>query len=242
MKPDGNGTWAKYPFDEATVLYMNTSHDEALKWLSQINNREKKAIDFAQTFARRNAVKHLSALQKAPGPEWDLNVLCWRRESGDNSWDYMNYLERLKPVQGREAPQIELKRGIESVSEEEGADQLLEETDSEDQAPIIISEPEKAPVEIVPEKVTVTEKPADLPPVQPAPTAEALKAGKARGAGGKVKVHPVIANLQVALETFPEEYKTACANLGIGPEADILVPTATKIMAEISRLVDKANA
>ena len=63
---DNNETWAKYPFDEATNLWLNTSHNEVLDWFSSIINREKKAMDFAQTFARRNALKHLSGLQKPP--------------------------------------------------------------------------------------------------------------------------------------------------------------------------------
>jgi len=64
--PDDKGTWAVYPFDDSTRLWVNTSHDEALSWYASIINREKKAIDFAQTFARRNALKHLTGIYKAP--------------------------------------------------------------------------------------------------------------------------------------------------------------------------------
>lgn len=102
---ENNETWAKYPFDEAANLWVNTAHEEALQWYSQIINREKKAIDFAQTFARRNALKHLSGLQKAPGSTWDLTILCWRPTNGNLiKWDatqYANLQARVtKTIQG----------------------------------------------------------------------------------------------------------------------------------------------
>jgi hypothetical protein len=102
---DNNETWAKYPFDEAANLWVNTAHEEALQWYAQIINREKKAIDFAQTFARRNALKHLSGLQKAPGNVWDLTIICWRPTNGNLvKWDatqYAHLQDRVtKTIQG----------------------------------------------------------------------------------------------------------------------------------------------
>ncbi|MCK4718851.1 MAG: hypothetical protein KAT70_09295, partial [Thermoplasmata archaeon] len=92
--PEEEGTWAAYPNDESTTLWILTSHDEALTWYSQILNREKKAMDFAQTFAKRNAVKHLCALQKAPGPTWEMSVICWRPTSGNIiKWDGSTYAQ-----------------------------------------------------------------------------------------------------------------------------------------------------
>jgi len=63
---DENATWARYPFDESSNLWINTAHEEALQWYAQIINREKKAIDYAQTFARRNAMKHLLGSRRRP--------------------------------------------------------------------------------------------------------------------------------------------------------------------------------
>ena len=224
MTPDGTGTWAKYPFDEATNLWMNTSHDESLKWLAQIINREKKSIDFAQTFAKRNSLKHLSGLQKAPaGAQWTIPVICWRPMSGNIiKWDATQYAQLQakvgKMISGdrKEFGQIEIQAGAERVSDDVDSKVLEQTIDPEDQA-----------IDI----------PAD---VKTEPLPETKKDGAKKDPSAKV--HPAIANLEVAQKSFPEEYLAACQSLGIEPDADILVPAAVKIMAEINKLIDKANA
>jgi len=147
LKPEDPGTWASYPFDESTNLFVNTSHDEALTWFSQILNREKKSMDFAQTFAKRNALKHLSGLQKVPGngAEWNISVLCWRPTAGNIiKWDASEYVNLQKRVgslidgNGSEFEQIEYQAGKEAVSDEQGFETLEAATDPEDQEPIYI--------------------------------------------------------------------------------------------------------
>jgi hypothetical protein len=97
--PAEEGTWGKYIFDEAMTLWVNSAHGEALQWYGQIINREKKSIDFAQTFARRNALKHLSGIQRAPGPYWEVPVLCWRPTSGNIvKWDATQYAQLQQRV------------------------------------------------------------------------------------------------------------------------------------------------
>ena len=143
---DEKSTWASYPFDESTNLWVNTQHLEAMSWYSQIINREKKAIDFAQTFARRNAVKHLLGLQAVPGQsknksisEWNLTVLCWRPTNNSIiKWDMSRYADLQDTVgnmiEGQQQfEQIEMKTGAERVSEEEGSDKIEAEIDPEDQ-------------------------------------------------------------------------------------------------------------
>jgi len=95
---NGKETWTRYPFDESTSLWVNTSHEEALTWYAQIINREKKSIDFAQTFAKRNALKHLSGIQRAPADTFKITVTAWRPTSGNIiKWDATQYVE----LQGR---------------------------------------------------------------------------------------------------------------------------------------------
>jgi len=126
LEPDCEGTWARYPFDENTCLWVNTSHDEALQFYAQIINREKKAIDFAQTFAQRNASKHLHGLQKAPGNTWRLSIVCWKPSNGNPlRWDMARYANTQKVLtelaDGKthgELPQIEMTKGIDYVSDE----------------------------------------------------------------------------------------------------------------------------
>jgi len=126
LEPDCDGTWARYPFDENTRLWVNTSHDEALQFYSQIINREKKAIDFAQTFAQRNASKHLHGIQRAPGNVWKLTAICWK-PSNENPlrWDMARYATTQKALteiaDGKthgEFPPIEMIKGTDFMSDE----------------------------------------------------------------------------------------------------------------------------
>lgn len=147
MSPENEDgtTWAKYPFDESTNLWVNTTHDEVITWYAQIINREKKSMDFAQTFAKRNALKHLSGLQKAPGDQWTVPVLSWR-PIGNNivKWDmasYSNLQDRVaETIEGDSSgfgdskiKQLEIKKGMERASDDETADVLESEIDPEDQ-------------------------------------------------------------------------------------------------------------
>ena len=142
-------TWASYPFDESMNLWINTSHNEVITWLSQILNREKKAMDFAQTFAKRNSLKHLSGIQKVPnwqntkdGPnQWRFPVLAWR-PTGNNivKWDYAQYANLQDRVVGmiegsgsdEFRNKIEIKKGVERTSEDENMSALEMEVDPED--------------------------------------------------------------------------------------------------------------
>ncbi len=216
MRPDkeDGGTWAKYPFDEATALWMNTKHDEALKWLGSIINREKKSIDFAQTFAKRNALKHLSGLQKAPGHTWTISVICWRPTSGNIiKWDattYKNLQDRAgKMISGdrKEFAQIEMQSGTERVAEDDTAPGQEAETDPEDQPAIDISPGQNGGQE-----------------AKSAPEKEPSRAQR---------------NLAEARKEFPEEFSAACKDLGIDPEADHSNGQAIALMNAITTAVDK---
>lgn len=159
---NGNETWAQYPFDEATSLWLNTSHNEVLDWFSSIINREKKAMDFAQTFARRNSLKHLSGLQKPPNKahQWSFPVLSWR-PTGNNivKWDASQYEQLQRRVSSMiegnhdefdhgKTKQLEVKKGIETISNELDNPEIIEDVNPDD--PIEIEsqhepEPEKKP-------------------------------------------------------------------------------------------------
>lgn len=157
MEPEkskkGHETWAKYPFDEATNLWLDTSHDEVLDWFKSIINREKKAMDFAQTFARRNALKHLSGLQKPPNKQnqWSFPVLAWR-PTGDNivKWDASQYaqlqdrvssvIEGDKDFSSGEVKQLEVKKGSETVSQELDDQEISEDVNPGDSQDVEESE------------------------------------------------------------------------------------------------------
>ncbi len=219
-------TWASYPFDESLSLWINTSHDEVITWLSQILNREKKAMDFAQSFAKRNATKHLSGKQKAPGNVWKLAVLAWR-PSGNNAikWDaaqYANLQDRVaEMVKGGGSDEftqkIELKQGSERVSEEEGFETLEAEVDPEDA-------PESASVEEV--QKPDEKKPEPEPEVIPEETKQEEPSKEVQQA------------IYLSKE-FEDEYKEACEMFGVDlPPQKLSVQSAVKICKKVSELVD----
>jgi hypothetical protein len=237
-KPGAAGTWAKYPFDESTNLWVNTAHEEALTWYAQILNREKKAMDFAQTFAYRNARKHLSGLQKAPGPQWTFPVLCWRPTGSD--WNvaaqYLmpeNRNVRLISVV-EAATQAQVIEGSENVTDEEGHNELENQTDPEDQTDVIdvehgsvndvaahVLEPVMATMSIKDRQAIESMDP--VPGMFPAMSDEDKK---------------IMANYHAIREAFPGEFAAACTKLRWPPEAAHSVPQAIAIIAEINRMLD----
>jgi hypothetical protein len=230
LEPNSNGTWAAYPFDEMTELFVNTSHPEAIGWYQNILNREKKAIDYAQTFARRNAVKHLTGLQKAPGPEWHLTVNCWRPLNGSIiKWDGTQYallqdaVENMIEGADIERKQIELKKGDERVSDEEGHEGIETEIDPEDQEPI----------EVTPEKTETVQ-------VDPGPKPEEPKAKPKtpppREYSDEEKV--ILSNYTVAKNNFQDEYHHACRELKLDPSIVHDPAQAAQIIRKINEVLD----
>jgi hypothetical protein len=217
---EDGGTWASYPFDESTILWVNTAHDEALNWFAQILNREKKAIDFAQTFAKRNALKHLSGLQRAPQASWTIPILCWRPTSGNIvKWDATRYAQLREQVGGlitstgeafaTTAPPETRKVGSERVSDEFGFEALEAGTDPEDQDAI------------------------DVEPVETSQEQE-----KSQAASLSDEDRKTLANLAPTREMFPEEYAAACAELGMDPNEDVTAIQAREIMKRINSYLD----
>lgn len=213
------GTWGKYVFDECMNLWINSAHQEALKWYSQILNREKKAMDFGQTFARRNALKHLSGLQKAPGPVWTISVTCWRPTSGNIvKWDATQYIALQKRVGNLvhaqdefKAKQIEAQSGKDFIEDEESGYTILEtELDPEDQ---------QAEAQIAGADHTTSE-------------------GKKSTKDYTAEEHQALQSLAV-IESDPEFnpiYKQACQELKVNPAVGHDPETAKKLLEIIGRL------
>ncbi len=229
IKPpdDNNVTWAKYPFDESTNLWVNTSHDEVITWYAQIINREKKSMDFAQTFAKRNALKHLSGLQKAPGNQWTLPVLAWR-PTGNNivKWDATQYSQLqdrvAKTIEGdssgfgnNKIKQIEIKKGLERTSEDEDFQALESEIDPEDQ-------PEIAQQKV--EKTSGVEK-------------------KSMDAIPDELSREIKQAIQLS-EEFPDEYKQACIELDLANTLPELLSDekSIEVCQRISLILDAENS
>lgn len=216
-----NETWAHYPFDESMNLWINTSHNEVIKWLSQILNREKKAMDFAQTFAKRNALKHLSGIQKAPGNVWKIPVLAWR-PTGNNivKWDATQYAN----IQGRVAKmiddggseeftkKIDLTQGSERVSDEEGFETLEAKIDPEDNQESEVK-----------------------PAAQETSQSEEIQEKTSSEPSRDVK------QVLYLFRAFPDEFDKACEILNIDTNVSVLNyddETAVKVCQKVGELVD----
>lgn len=237
--------WACYRVDEAVNLWMRISHDEVINFLGQVLNRKKKALEFAQTFAQRNALKHLFGLSVVPGQDknrpgsvWDVPVVCWSpSDGGFIRFDTARYaasskiisaLTEGKPVALPEAQQpIVISRGSDEVR---GAD-MDEEADPLEN-PDRYEAPQTAAA--IPEEqstpMTVEAKPAPAPTVDETPpevwTDREWKAWN---------------NLNVAREEFPTEYADALAECGL-IESEVNPGNAAEVSSALNRILDGGEA
>jgi len=223
--PEGKEeTWASYPFDESMNLWIDTSHKEVIGWLSQILNREKKAMDFAQTFAKRNALKHLSGIQKAPGNQWRFPVLAWR-PTGNNivKWDAAQYANLQDRVAGmieggsdEFKGQIDLQQGSERTSDDEHVEALEAEVDPEDS-----QESEGQKNTQVQETKPAEEKPAE-----------------------EKELSKDVRQAVFLSQNYPNEFDEACKIIGLNSGlavSDYTDNQAIKICETVAELVDNQN-
>ena len=233
-----NETWAKYPFDEATNLWLNTSHNEVLDWFKSIINREKKAMDFAQTFARRNALKHLSGLQKPPenAHQWSFPVLSWR-PTGNNiiKWDASQYSELQNRVAGviegntgefdqGDVKQIEVRKGVEKISEELDNQEIETDINPDD------------PAETIPEPASNhVEKQEQQPEPEPETTEELIEETK--------KVIEKERKQAITMQEIdPEAWSQSCESLGfISDPMKLTVEQCIKVGVKMNSIIDGDN-
>lgn len=214
--PEVDGTWAKYHFDESTFLWVNTSHDKALEFYSQIINREKKALEFAQTFATRNALKHLSGIQKSPYDDnfWNIDVICWRPTNGNIiKWDPTEYISMREKV----VDMVEGNTGaFESIQIDSGIDTISDdEMPVDDEGMIDVTQASKD----VEKQEKVTESSLGNNPVY------------------SESEQKLFNNYCALKDSCPDEYQKAVSELG-----EAKCPTdAEKVMARINQLIDEDN-
>ena len=239
-KPEDEGQWAAYKFDEATTLFLNTTHNEALQFLAQHINREKKALEFAQTFAQRNAVKHLLGLHMPPGQdskrnqfisEWDVEMICWRPTNGNViKWDQTRYVQTVKnlaAVAGGEGdialPEantgILIKTGMDSVNDDEEALAAMTEADPDDPADRAIDAEFSG---------ATTEHPAQAPEPQDDPATRDDPEALAKA----------MRQLDAAKDEDPDLYNKARRNLGIAPGTRLGLADINTILGEMANIIE----
>lgn len=241
----GNATWAEYPFDESTKLWFNTSHPEALKWLGTILNREKKAVDYAQTFAARNARKHLSGLQKPPknANTWTMVVYSWRPIHGQMiKWDSSKYLQLQDQIESRiHGEDVQVETGTERVEEDQTQIAMEETIDPEDKPetdePAEITEEDKEDAIDVNGQVQVQAE-----ETEPEPEVEALDAREARLDAMPDQYSDadkkVVESYEKAKDFFRDDhYPAACKELNLNPSAKHTVNEMEVINFTINNMV-----
>lgn len=239
--PNPPEEWACYRVDEAVNLWMKITHDEVINFLGQILNRKKKALEFAQTFAQRNALKHLFGIAVVPGqgagrdckpiPQWDVPVVCWAPSDGGLiRFDTSRYAASTKVIEALSAGRpvalpeakthLVISRGTDEVhgrDMDQEADPLENPDRYENSAGANIVPPvsEEEPPVVAPNMEQPQEEPA-------AWTADELAAWK---------------NLQVAREEFPAEYVDALAECGLMNE-EVNPGNAAELNRSISAMLD----
>ncbi len=257
--------WACYRVDEAVNLWMKITHEEVINFLGQVLNRKKKALEFAQTFAQRNALKHLFGLAVVPGQEknhsisvWDVPVVCWAPSDGGfirfdtsryaASTQIIEALTEGKPVALPEAQQpIVISRGTEEV---QGSD-MDDEADP-------LENPDRYET---PQTAAVMPMPDPMPEEQPMPTAEARPLPtptvaeppqEARTQADQVDQNQrdhdwterelkAWNNLRVAREEFPSEYADALTECGL-LDTEVNPGNAGEVLHTLNRILDGGEA
>jgi len=243
--------WASYPLDDYVNLWMLLTHDEALKFMGQIANRQKKAMEFAQTFAQRNAMKHLLGIALTPNKGkdsvWTVPVTCWRpRNGGMVRLDTTLYTKAAATIDALSAgttpslpeaqhPDVQLvSRGEDLIM---GAD-LDEELDP-NEAPDAYEAQQNGPTGahdtgMEHDGAILTTAVRD----EQQPTGHMMTQQDAPHEAEPTQEHgPGMKKLLASKANFPEEYKAALKALKI-TEIQVCEDNAPKIMREINRQLD----
>ena len=244
--PNPAEEWACYRVDEAVNLWMKITHEEVINFLGQVLNRKKKALEFAQTFAQRNALKHLFGLAVVPGQDknrpvsvWDVPVVCWApSDGGFIRFDTSRYAASTQIIEAlTEGKPVALPESRQPIVISRGSDEV-QGSDMDDEAdPLENPDRYEAPQ---------TAAAMPMPEEQPAPVPEP-------------RLHPAPAvdetppepwterelkewnNLQVAREEFPSEYADALTECGL-IESEVNPGNAGEVLHALNRILDGGEA
>lgn len=239
--------WAKYEIDGVAALWLNLGHEEARTFLGQVLNRKKKAMEFAQTFAQRNALKHLFGLSVVPGqgqgrecrpiPFWQVPVTCWRpMDGGVMRFDSAKYEQATIVLDavaaGRPAPALSAGEAPMTLTMPAQVSVGVDHVDGESAEAVDPEEMHNAqPYDGDTGEVYETEA---LPQ-------EEVPAEAPQAPVGNDEQEKAWANLQVARENFPDQFVEATDNLGLASQG-ITPANAARIVQEMNRLMDAEAA
>lgn len=244
--PNPAEEWACYRVDEAVNLWMKITHEEVINFLGQVLNRKKKALEFAQTFAQRNALKHLFGLAVVPGQDknrpvsvWDVPVVCWApSDGGFIRFDTSRYAASTQIIEAlTEGKPVALPESRQPIVISRGSDEV-QGSDMDDEAdplenPDRYEAPQTAAAMPMPE-----EQPAPVPEprLHPAPAVD--ETPPEPWTERELKVWN---NLQVAREEFPSEYADALTECGL-IESEVNPGNAGEVLHALNRILDGGEA
>jgi hypothetical protein len=224
--PTEDGFWCEYNIDFAVSLYLNAGHEEAVKFLGQTLNRQKKAMEFAQTFAQRNALKHLFGIDKTPEDgkwsQWRVEMTAYRPEHGGNigftAAQFMDGVKQIENVISGDAdtPPAKVISGTDTIETESD---ILDGADAED-----IPEVQHA-------LFSGGSAQAEAPAAAPAETQENVEESTEEEKRNWQ-------NLQVAKKEFAGEYEAALKKLAV-TEEEVNPQVAGAVLRAIDMVLDE---
>lgn len=198
--PSPGESWADYPVDDSTTLWADTSALEFIQWMAQMVNRARKAMEIAQTFAQRNAIKsHPNIPYSSFDGQSDVTVeiACWRPTEGVMRWDMSQFTSAVKQIEA-------MSTGGTGV--DGGPVQVVRGTDELSQDPTLISAEAAVAADESDPVVPEEEKPAEEKPAEL--SAEDRKKAKA-------KLKKDFADLEALAESCSKEaWEVACKKVG----------------------------
>jgi len=99
--PPASG-WSVYHIDEATDIHANTTSGEFTKWMKATMNRKRKAVEYAQTFAVRGAIKAWPDItfHKCGSASAMVPCFMWHGDTEETQWDGSTYDMFIDAVSG----------------------------------------------------------------------------------------------------------------------------------------------
>jgi len=196
--PSPGKSWARYRVDDSIILWADTEAKDFRDWLSSMVNRERKAVEIAQTFAQRNSIKHHPCIPihvVEGSPTAVVPILCWRPTSGVMRWDMSKFSDATRMVTDMATGGVD--RPAEVVA---GVDAIHED-------------PDLLAAEAGAGEVDEHDTPTDEPGTPAAPVASSESAKRKGASARRVKVLEDIDKLSAVSDML--QWSEACASVGI---------------------------
>lgn len=233
--PPEEAGWVEYRIDGVAAVFVDLSNPEAIDWLRSTQNRVKKAVEFAQTFAQRNATKHHPAIPIVKIPDGKSSVVVpvvgWLQVEGKFKWNLEQYAQAMEAAEqcsgNITAAGGATIKGVDHFDTEADMQGVIEEDDTDaEPAETVPTSPRPAP----------QQTPGSLFPADPVSDPTPAN-GKNKG---PVASQASIKKIQSAIEFMGDgAVESAKKTLGIDKKIwGMTDDEITKIIGEMNRVAD----